>query len=195
MAEASVPATPASDEPAPPRGKVAAFLLWSGLGVVALAVLSLPVSTSAQGWFGLTTIVVFVAWFIAIFAAFLPVALIVGVGAAAGGKAGAGIGGLLALVLVPALLGAGTLLGGQRGWRIAVVAGSAVVLSTILLIARIVASAAFLAGVYGAFGKAAATFALVMLALVIELVALLPIVQVKYLMTRMGRRALGLPER
>jgi hypothetical protein len=90
-------------------------------------------------------------------------------------------------------MGAGTLLGGRRGWWIAVVAGSAVLLSTILLIARIVASAAFLAGVYGAFGKAAATFSLVMVALVVELVALLPIVQVKYLMTRAGKRAYGVP--
>jgi hypothetical protein len=88
--------------------------------------------------------------------------------------------------------GTGMLVGGRRGWWIAVIAGSAVLLSTILLIARIVASAAFLAGVYGAFGKAAATFSLVMIALAIELVALLPIVQVKYLMTRAGKRAYGI---
>ena len=62
-------------------------------------------------------------------------------------------------------------------------------LTTIILIVRVLVSAAFLAGVYGAFGKAAATFALVAVALVIELVALLPIVQIKYLMSRAGRRA------
>jgi hypothetical protein len=93
--------------------------------------------------------------------------------------------------LATLVMGAGTLLGGRRGWWIAVVAGSAVLLSTVVLIIRIVVSAAFLAGVYGAFGKAAATFALVMIALVVELVALLPIVQVKYLMTRAGRRTYG----
>jgi hypothetical protein len=87
----------------------------------------------------------------------------------------------------------GTLHGGPRGWRIAVVGGSLVLLSTVLLIVRIVISAAFLAGVYGAFGKAAATFSLVLVALVIELVALLPIVQLKYLLTRAGRRAYGVP--
>jgi len=87
----------------------------------------------------------------------------------------------------------GTSLTNPRGWWIAVVGGSIVLLSTILLIVRILISAAFLAGVYGAFGKAAATFALVMVALVVELVALLPIVQVKYLMTRAGRRAYGVP--
>jgi hypothetical protein len=52
----------------------------------------------------------------------------------------------------------------------------------------LLASAAFLAGVYGAFGKAAASGALIAVALVIEVVALLPIVQVKYLMSRAGRR-------
>lgn len=89
------------------------------------------------------------------------------------------------------VMAVGTLLGTRRGWWLAVIAGSAVLLSTFLLIVRIVISAAFLAGVYGAFGKAAATFSLVMVALAIELVALLPIVQVKYLMTRAGKRAYG----
>ena len=91
------------------------------------------------------------------------------------------------------VMGVGTFLGGRNGWWTAVVAGSAILLSTIILILRLLVSAAFLAGVYGAFGKAAASFALVMVALVIELVALLPIVQVKYLMTRAGRRAYGMP--
>jgi hypothetical protein len=85
----------------------------------------------------------------------------------------------------------GMVLGEPRGWWTAVVAGSLALASLFLLIVRILISAAFLAGVYGAFGKAAATFALVMVALVVELVALLPIVQVKYLMTRSGRRAFG----
>jgi hypothetical protein len=95
--------------------------------------------------------------------------------------------------LATLVMAAGTLLGTRRGWWIAVIGGSAVLLSTFVLIVRIVVSAAFLAGVYGAFGKAAATFALVMIALVVELVALLPVVQVKYLMTRAGRRAYGVP--
>ncbi len=77
------------------------------------------------------------------------------------------------------------------GWWIAVVAGSGLLLSTIVLILRIVVSAAFLAGTYGAFGKAAASTAMIGVALVVELVALLPLLQVKYLMTRAGRRAYG----
>ena len=100
---------------------------------------------------------------------------------------------LWTLPVMTLAMGVGTLLGGPRGWRIAVYAGSAPLLSTILLIARIIVSAAFLSGVYGAFGKAAAMTALISVALLVELVALLPIVQVKYLMTRAGRRAFDLP--
>jgi hypothetical protein len=77
------------------------------------------------------------------------------------------------------------------GWWTSVVGGSLLLLSTIVLIVRILVSAAFLAGVYGAFGKAAAMFSLIAVALVIEVVALLPIVQIKYLMSRSGRRAFG----
>lgn len=77
----------------------------------------------------------------------------------------------------------------RTGWWVAIAGGSLLLLSTILLIARILASAAFLAGVYGAFGQGAAMFALVAVALVIELVALLPVVQIRYLMSRAGRRA------
>jgi hypothetical protein len=79
------------------------------------------------------------------------------------------------------------------GWWISVVSGSLMLLTTILLIVRVLVSAAFLAGVYGAFGKAAAMSALVGVALVVEAVALVPIFQVKYLMTRAGRRAFSLP--
>jgi hypothetical protein len=77
----------------------------------------------------------------------------------------------------------------RLGRVIALIGGSLILASTVLLIIRLLVSAAFLAGVYGAFGQAAATFAIVAVALVIEVVALLPIVQVKYLMSRAGRRA------
>jgi len=77
------------------------------------------------------------------------------------------------------------------GWWIAVIAGSGLLLSAVILILRIVVSAAFLAGTYGAFGKAAASTAMIGAAIVVELVALLPLLQTKYLMTRAGRRAYG----
>ena len=102
---------------------------------------------------------------------------------------------LWTLPILTFVMGIGALLGGPRGWRIAVYAGSAALLSTVLLILRIVISAAFLSGVYGAFGKAAAMTALMSVALVVELVALLPIVQIKYLMTRAGRRNYSVPLR
>src|SRR5258706_1553054 len=77
----------------------------------------------------------------------------------------------------------------RTGRWIAIAGGSLLLLSTIVLIIRVLVSAAFLAGVYGAFGKAAATFALIAIAIVIEAVVLLPIVQIKYLMSRAGQRA------
>jgi len=100
----------------------------------------------------------------------------------------------LHLATIPAftlLMAVGTLIGGRHGWWLAVVGGSIVLLSTIMLIARILASAAFLAGVYGAFGKAASTFAVVSVALLVEVVGILPICQVRFLMSRRGRRAYG----
>lgn len=77
------------------------------------------------------------------------------------------------------------------GWWTAVVSGSLMLAFTVLLIIRVLVSAAFLAGTYGAFGKAAASTAMIGVAVVVEVVALLPIVQIKYLMTRAGRRAFG----
>jgi hypothetical protein len=76
----------------------------------------------------------------------------------------------------------------RTGRKVAIVGGSLLLLTTFIIIVRLLASAAFLAGVYGAFGKAAASGALIAVALVIEAVALLPIVQVKWLMSRAGRR-------
>ena len=78
------------------------------------------------------------------------------------------------------------------GWWLAVGGCSLLVVATILLIIRVLVSAAFLAGVYGAFGKAAAMSALIGVALIVEIVALLPLFQLKYLRTRAGRRVYGL---
>jgi hypothetical protein len=75
------------------------------------------------------------------------------------------------------------------GWWIVTVASSVMISVTIVLIIRVLISAAFLSGVYGAFGKAAATSALIGVALVVELVGLLPLFQLKYMRSRAGRRA------
>jgi hypothetical protein len=98
---------------------------------------------------------------------------------------------LWTIPITMAMMAPGMFAGGPRGWWVALVGGSLLLLSTFLMIVRILISAAFLAGVYGAFGKAAATFALVAIALVVELVVLLPLFQVKFLMSRRGRRAFG----
>jgi hypothetical protein len=76
----------------------------------------------------------------------------------------------------------------RAGWWLGVIAGSGMLVVTVLLIVRVLVSAAFLSGVYGAFGKAAAMSALIGVALIVEIVALLPLFQVKYLRTRAGRR-------
>lgn len=80
----------------------------------------------------------------------------------------------------------------RMGWWLAVVSGSLLILATILLIIRVLISSAFLAGVYGAFGQAAAMSGLIGVALIVEIVALLPLFQVKYLRTRAGRRVYGM---
>jgi hypothetical protein len=98
---------------------------------------------------------------------------------------------LLTLPVIAAAMAGGMLVSGRLGWRISVIACSAMLLSAVLIIARILISISFLAGVYGGFGAAAAFFAWVAVALVIELVVLLPLFQLKYLMSRGGRRTLG----
>lgn len=96
---------------------------------------------------------------------------------------------LWSLPIGVAVMAMGTLQGKPIGRKIALVAGSVVLFSVILMIARIVVSAAFLSGVYGAFGRAAAATALTGIALLVQIVGLLPLVQVKYLMSRAGKRA------
>jgi hypothetical protein len=98
---------------------------------------------------------------------------------------------LMTLPVIAAAMAGGMLVSGPLGWKISVVACSAMLLSAVLIIARILISISFLAGVYGGFGAAAAFFAWVAVALVVELVVLLPLFQLKYLMSRGGRRTLG----
>ena len=101
---------------------------------------------------------------------------------------------LMAVIPVAVLaMGVGSLLRNRLGWRIAVAGGAVLLLATIVLLGFLLASAAFLSGVYGAFGTAAASGILGATFLMIELVALVPALQLKYLLTRAGRRAFGQP--
>jgi hypothetical protein len=93
--------------------------------------------------------------------------------------------------LLTLVMGAATLSGLRAGWWVTVIAGGALMLSVMLVIVRILVSAAFLAGVYGAFGKAAATFSFVSIALIAQVVALIPIFHIKWMMSRSGKRAFG----
>ena len=86
-----------------------------------------------------------------------------------------------ATIFVPALK--------RIGWWIVVVGHSLLIAVTVILIIRVLISAAFLAGTYGAFGKAASMTALMGVAIVVEVVGLLPLFQVKYMRTKAGRRA------
>ncbi len=108
------------------------------------------------------------------------------------------------LLLLPVgtfAMGAGTLAGAliakaaRPGWIAAIAGGALVLIVTVIVLGLLVASAAFLAGVYGAFGKAAASGMLAAAALIVEFVALLPAFQLKYLLGRAGRRAFGVERR
>ena len=79
----------------------------------------------------------------------------------------------------------------RLGWWIAIGAATGVLAVAVLLIIRVLISAAFLAGVYGAFGKGAAMSGLIGVALLIEIVVLVPLFQLKFLRTRAGRRLYG----
>lgn len=99
---------------------------------------------------------------------------------------------LSALVVgAAALMGVAMVLRRTWSWWLGVGSCIALLGLGVLFVVLTVASAAFLAGVYGSFGQAGALLALVAAALVLELVALLPAFQLKFLMTRAGRRAFG----
>lgn len=100
---------------------------------------------------------------------------------------------LVWLLVVAALaMGAGMLIRSRWGWRLAVGGCGFLLVLEVILLVLILASAAFLSGVYGAFGKGGAGMAVLVALLTIQMVALLPSLQLKFLMTRAGRRAFGL---
>ena len=107
--------------------------------------------------------------------------------------AGAALEWLLVIAMISAC--AGMVIRGTWGWRIAALGCSLLLLTELLLLILILLSASYLSGVYGSFGHGAAAMALIVAALSVELVALVPALQLKYLLTRAGRRAFGLPPR
>jgi hypothetical protein len=107
---------------------------------------------------------------------------------------------LLCLPVGAVAMAAGTLTGAlvknpsvaRIAWIGAVAGGALMLVVTVVLLALLLASAAFLSGVYGAIGKGAASGVLAAAALIVEVAGILPAFQLKYLMTRGGRRAFGL---
>lgn len=77
------------------------------------------------------------------------------------------------------------------GWWVGIVGCGLMLVITIFWILNLVWAASFLSGVYGAFGKGASSMAYLGAALLIEVVALLPVLLMKYLMTRAGRKSFG----
>ena len=91
------------------------------------------------------------------------------------------------------LLAIGTLIAWRLTWWVAA-AGALIVLAWLVGAMSIVLYfSTYLAGVYGGFGKASSVGTLISLALLVELVALVPALQMKWAMTRRGRRSFGLP--
>jgi hypothetical protein len=90
-------------------------------------------------------------------------------------------------------MGIGTLVSGRGGWIATIAGGVGMLLWAVGFIILLLVTASYLAGVYGAFGKAAASGAILSTAFVMQFAATLPALQLKWAMTRGGRRAFGLP--
>jgi hypothetical protein len=99
---------------------------------------------------------------------------------------------LYLLPLCTVLMAAGTLLRGKIGWILTVAGGTGMLVWTVAFIILLLVTASYLSGVYGAFGKAAASGAVLSTAFVVQFGATLPALQLKWAMTRGGRRAVGL---
>lgn len=98
---------------------------------------------------------------------------------------------LWSTVAAVVLAGAGMVVKNRWGWRLAVAGCGALLLVTVALLLLVLLSASFLSGVYGSMGQGAAMMALLAGALIVEVCGLLPAFQLKFLMTRAGRRWFG----
>lgn len=98
---------------------------------------------------------------------------------------------LWSTVAAVVLAGAGMVVKNRWGWRLAVAGCGALLLVTVALLVLVLLSASFLSGVYGSMGQGAAMMALLAGALIIEVCGILPAFQLKFLMTRAGRRWFG----
>jgi hypothetical protein len=95
------------------------------------------------------------------------------------------------LPLAAWLMAIGTLLARRWTWWLVIAGGAVMLVWTIVTFFVLLYTASYLAGVYGAFGKAASSGVLGAMALIVQFVALLPAFQLKWAMTRAGRRVFG----
>jgi hypothetical protein len=91
---------------------------------------------------------------------------------------------LAAVSLALAAGGVGLLLRARWGRVVAIGASLALLLFAAVVVALLVASTAYLSGVYGAIGPGLAAVTLVIAALVVEVFALLPLFQLRFLLRR-----------
>jgi len=97
------------------------------------------------------------------------------------------------LPLCTTVMAIGVIAGRRWSWWITVVSAAVMLIWTVGFIILLLVTASYLAGVYGAFGKAASSGVMLSTAFVIQFVATLPALQLKWALTRGGRRAFGLP--
>jgi hypothetical protein len=93
----------------------------------------------------------------------------------------------LTLALVCALLaaaGAGLVAGARWGRAVAVAASALLLAFAVVVIAGLVASSAYLSGIYGSLGQGMSVLVLLAAALVVEAFALLPLFQLRFLLGR-----------
>ncbi|MDB4965309.1 MAG: hypothetical protein JWN44_998 [Myxococcales bacterium] len=93
----------------------------------------------------------------------------------------------LALGLVCALLaaaGAGLLVGARWGRTLAIAACGLLLAFSAVVIVLLVASSAYLRGIYGALGQGMAIMSLLVAALIVEAFALLPLFQLRFMLGR-----------
>jgi len=89
---------------------------------------------------------------------------------------------VLAFAALLAATGAGLLLRARWGRLLGLATSVALLVCAFVVIALLVASAAYLRGIVGAFGEGAALVSLVAVALVVEFMVLLPAFQVRFLL-------------
>lgn len=90
------------------------------------------------------------------------------------------------------LLAVATALARPWSWWLVLVGAATMLVWLVATMVVLLYTASYLAGVYGAFGKAASSGVLGAMALLVQFVALLPAFQLKWAMTRAGRRTFGL---